>query len=133
MAPPGPRLGPWTFHGYVCPSSWVLASMMFLLMTIRLYMWYIDDWEHVSYGFHHVSPSRPIHTGRRTLSFGSRLVSLLRTINTGIDFVMILKRTHTPLRSLENLRLPVASLPGRPQITLIVIWDFFTQDVTSLA
>ena len=115
------------------PPPWVLASMMFLLMTIRLYTWYIDDWEHVSYGFRHVSPSRPIHTGRRTLSFGSRLVSLLRTINTGIDFVMILKRTHTPLRSLGNLRLPDASLPGRPQITLIVIWDFFTQDVTSLA
>ena len=19
--PPGPRLGPWTFHGYACPSS----------------------------------------------------------------------------------------------------------------
>ena len=46
---------------------------------------------------------------------------------------MILKRTHTPLRSLGNLRLPDVSLPGRPQITLIVIWDFFTQDVTSLA
>ena len=41
-------------------------------------MWYIDDWEHVSYGFRHVSPSRPIHTRRRTLSFGSRLVSLPR-------------------------------------------------------
>ena len=88
--------------------------MMFLLMTIRLYTWYIDDWEHVSYGFRHVSPSRPIHTRRRTLSFGSRLVSLPRTINTRIDFVMILKRTHTPLRSLGNLRLPDASLPGRP-------------------
>ena len=106
------------------PPPWVLASMMFLLMTIRLYTWYIDDWEHVSYGFRHVSPSRPIHTRRRTLSFGSRLVSLPRTINTRIDFVMILKRTHTPLRSLGNLRLPDASLPGRPQITLIVIWDF---------
>ena len=46
---------------------------------------------------------------------------------------MILKRTHTTLRFLGNLRLPDASYPGRPQITLIVFWDFFTQDVTSLA
>ena len=60
------------------PPPWVLASMMFLLMTIRLYTWYTDDWEHVSYGFRHVLPSRPIHTRRRTLSFGSRLVSLPR-------------------------------------------------------
>ena len=99
------------------PPPWVLASMMFLLMTIRLYTWYINDWEHLSYGFRHVSPSRPIHTRRRPLSCGSGLVSLPRTINTSIDFVMILKRTHTPLRSIGNLLLPDASLPGRPQIT----------------
>ena len=132
-SPQGPDSAPGPSMATFVPPSWVLASMMFLLMTIRLYTWYIDDWEHVSYGFRHVSPSRSIHTRRRTLSFGSRLVSLPRTINTRIDFVMILKRTHTPLRSLGNFRLPDASLPGRPQITLIVIWDFFTQDVTSLA
>ena len=62
------------------PPPWVLASMMFLLMTIRLYTWYINDWEHLSYGLLHVSPSRRIHTERRTLSCGSRLVSLPRTI-----------------------------------------------------
>ena len=133
MAPQGPDSAPGPSMATFVPPPWVLAFMMFLLMTIRLYTWYIHDWEHVCYGFRHVSPSRPIHTRRRTLSFGSRLVSLPRTINTRIDFVMILNRTHTPLRSLGNLRLPDASLPGRPQITLIVIWDFFTQDVTSLA
>ena len=119
MAPPqGPDSAPGPSMATFVPPPWVLASLMFLLMTIRLYTWYINDWEHLSYGFRHVSPSRPIHTRRRTLSCGSRLVSLPRTINTNINFVMILKRTHTPVRFLGNLRLPDASYPGRPRSLL---------------
>ena len=66
----------------------------------------------------------PYTPGGEPFHLGVALCLFLETINTRIDFVMILKRTHTPLRSLGNLRLPDASLPGRPQITLIVIWDF---------
>ena len=128
--PQGPDSAPGPSMATFVPPPWVL------LMTIRLYTWYINDWEHVSHGFRHVSPSRPIvpyTPGGEPFHLGVALCLFLETINTRIDFVMILKRTHTPLRSLGNLRLPDASLPGRPQITLFVIWNFFTQDVTSLA
>ena len=77
--PPGPRLGPWTFHGYAGPSS--LGPSLHDVPTDDEFVCTrgtIDDWEHVHYGFRHVFPSRPIHTRRRTLSSGSRLVSLPR-------------------------------------------------------
>ena len=77
MAPRGPDLAPGPSMSTFVPPPWVLAFMMFLLMTIRLYTWYIHDWEHVCYGFRHVSPSRPIHTRRRTLSLGVALCLFL--------------------------------------------------------
>ena len=43
------------------------------------------------------------------------------------------ERTHTHLRPLRDYTTFRAPVPGRPQITIIVIWAFFTQDVTSLA
>ena len=59
----------------------------------------------------------PYTPGGEPFHLGVALCLFLVIINTRIDFVMILKRTHTPLHSLGNLRLPDASLPGRPQIT----------------
>ena len=98
MAPPGPRLGPWTFHGYSCPSSLGpslpdVPSDDECICTRGT----IDDWEHVRYGFRHVSPPRPIHTRRRTHSYmGVALCLFLEPIHTRIDFVMILREpTHT--------------------------------------
>ena len=57
----------------------------------------IDDWEHVRYGFRHVSPPRTIHTRRRTHTYMRvALCLILETIRTRIDFVMILREpTHT--------------------------------------
>ena len=58
MAPPGPRLGPWTFHGYACPSS--LGPSLPSLHDVPTDDEFvctrgtIDDWEHVHYGFRHV-------------------------------------------------------------------------------
>ena len=75
----------------------------------------------------------PYTPGGEPFHLGVALCLFLETINTRIDFVMILKRTHTPLRPLGDFTTSRAPLPGRPQITLIVIWAFFTQDVTSLA
>ena len=94
----------------------------------------IDDWEHVRYGIRHVSPPRILHTRRRTHShMGVALCLFLESIHTRNDFVMILReptRTYVPLGIITTFG---ALVPGRPQITIIVIWAFFTQDVTSLA
>ena len=74
----------------------------------------IDEWEHVRYGSRHVSPPRT-HTHQERLRDD-------------------LERTHTHQRShLRDYNDFVAPVAGRPQITIIVIWAFFTQDVTSLA
>ena len=43
------------------------------------------------------------------------------------------ERTHTHLLPLGDYTTFGAPVPGRPQITFIVIWAFFTQDMTSLA
>ena len=52
----------------------------------------IDDWEHVRYGFRHVSPPRTIHTRRRTHAYMTvALCLILESIHTRIDFVMILR------------------------------------------
>ena len=74
----------------------------------------IDEWEHVRYGSRHVSPPRT-HTHQERLRDD-------------------LERSHTHQRShLRDYNDFVAPVTGRPQITIIVIWAFFTQDVTSLA
>ena len=44
----------------------------------------------------------PYTPGGEPFHLGVALCLFLETINTRIDFVMILKRTHTPLRSLGN-------------------------------
>ena len=130
MAPPGPRLGPWTFHGYVCPSS--LGPSLHDVPSDDGFVCTrgtIDDWEQFRYGFCHVSPSRPIFTRRRTLSYRSRLVFLPRSHKhqdrLRDDFE---ENPHTPASPWGFY-----DFQKRPQITLIVIWAFFTQDVTSLA
>ena len=51
MAPQGPDSAPGPSMATFVPPPWVLAFMMFLLMTIRLYIWYIHDWEHFAVGF----------------------------------------------------------------------------------
>ena len=69
MAPQGPDSAPGLSMATHVPPPWVLAphdvpSDDECVCTRGT----IDDWEHVRYGFRHVSPPRPIHTRRRTHS-----------------------------------------------------------------
>ena len=70
----------------------------------------------------------PYTPGGEPIHNESRLVSLPRNHTHQDRLRDDFERTHTHIRPLGILR-----LPERPQITVIVIWAFFTQDVTSLA
>ena len=118
MAPPGPRLAdlPWLRMSLsLGPSLHDVPSDDEYICTRGT----IDDWEHVRYGFRHVSPPRPIHTRRRTHSYmGVALCLFLETIHTRIDFVMILREpTHTCV-PLGIIRLSERPCQGAPRSLL---------------
>ena len=75
----------------------------------------------------------PYTPGGEPIHNGSRLVSLPRNHTHQDRLRDDFERTHTHLRPLGDYTTFGAPVPGRPQITIIVIWAFFTQDVTSLA
>ena len=75
----------------------------------------------------------PYTPGGETFLNGSRLVSLLRNHPHQDRLRDDFERIHTHLRPLGGYSTFEAPVPGRPQITLIVIGAFFTQDLTSLA
>ena len=116
MAPPGPRLCPWTFHGYVCPSS--LGPSLHDVPSddgVVCTCGTIDDWEQFRYGFRHVSPSRPIHTRRRTLSYGSRLMFLPRSHKHQDRLRDDFEENPTPLRPLGDFTTSRSALSRAPR------------------
>ena len=87
---------------------WVLAAMM-LLVVMNMFV-HVVEW-----------------TNGSMFAMG---VAMCRLLN---GFVMIWNEPTPRFPSLGIISTFVAPVAGRLQITIIVIWTFFTQDTTSLA